>query len=224
MFTCPICGKSGQFKEFNQRKHAQCPRCRSLERHRLQYLVLNEMFKRKTIAMQTCIQFAPDPITPILRNRFQYFLTSDINRNNVDVKTDLRALGLKAESFDLVFASHVLEHIDRDDVALAEVYRVLKPGGLAVLPVPIVAEETIEYPQAVASEFSHVRAPGRDYFKKYENIFDRVIVKTSADYPSRFQLYVYEDRTKFPNQRSPYREAMAGTRHGVMVPIAWKKT
>lgn len=137
---------------------------------------------------------------------------------------DLRAIGLKDESFDLVFASHVLEHIDDDVAALEEVYRILKPGGAAVLPVPIVAEKTIEYPEVVCGEFSHVRAPGLDYFAKYERIFDAVDVKTSADYPSRFQLYAYEDRTKFPNETSPYRKPMPGTRHSVMVPIAWRRS
>ena len=174
--------------------------------------------------MEKCLQFAPDSITPFLRNRFRYFLSADISKNNVDFKMDLRAIGLKSESFDLVFASHVLEHIDDDEVALEEVYRILKPGGVAVLPVPIVAEATIEYPKVVAGEFFHVRAPGPDYFKKYERIFDAVTVKTSADYPSRFQLHACEDRSKFPNETSPYRKAMPGTRHSVMVPIAWKKS
>jgi SAM-dependent methyltransferase len=224
VFTCPICRRSGQFKEFNRRQHAQCRRCRSLERHRLQYLVLKEIFKAKTIPMHKCIQFAPDPITPFLRSKFRHFLTADISKDNVDVKMDLRAIGLKSESLDCVFASHVLEHIDCDDAALEEIYRILKPGGVAVLPVPVVAETTIEYPNAVASEFGHVRAPGRDYFSKYERVFDRVTVKASADYPSRFQLYACEDRTKWPNERAPYLKPMPGTRHSVMVPIAWKKS
>jgi ubiquinone/menaquinone biosynthesis C-methylase UbiE len=164
------------------------------------------------------------PNDTVLEKKFEYFLSADIVRNNVDVKLDLRAIGIRNESFDFVFSSRVLEHIDNDYVALQEIYRILKPGVIAVLPVPIVSEKTIEYPEVVSSGFSHVRAPGRDYFKRYESVFDRVIVKTSADYPSRFQVYVYEDRTKFPNERSPYREAMLGTRHSIMVPIAWKKS
>ena len=38
--------------------------------------------------------------------------------------------------FDVIFFNHVLEHIPDDDTALAEVHRILKPGGLAVLGVP----------------------------------------------------------------------------------------
>lgn len=51
-----------------------------------------------------------------------------------------RALGtslpLAGESFDLVVASDVLEHIADDRSAVAEVVRVLRPGGIFVFSVP----------------------------------------------------------------------------------------
>lgn len=40
------------------------------------------------------------------------------------------------DSFDLIFFNHVLEHIPDDRRALAEVRRILKPGGLLMLGVP----------------------------------------------------------------------------------------
>lgn len=46
-FTCPVCGYSGPFKDVNPptglRKHAKCPKCNALERHRIQYLVVNNV-------------------------------------------------------------------------------------------------------------------------------------------------------------------------------------
>jgi SAM-dependent methyltransferase len=44
--------------------------------------------------------------------------------------------GLAAESFDLITMLDVLEHIDDDEAALAEVTRLLKPGGAFLLTVP----------------------------------------------------------------------------------------
>ncbi|MBI2037829.1 MAG: class I SAM-dependent methyltransferase [Candidatus Magasanikbacteria bacterium] len=41
-----------------------------------------------------------------------------------------------AETFDIVFALDVLEHLDNPELAVKEVRRVLKPGGLFIVTVP----------------------------------------------------------------------------------------
>ena len=43
---------------------------------------------------------------------------------------------LKAGQFDGVYASHVIEHLDRPIRALEEIHRVLKPGGILVMKSP----------------------------------------------------------------------------------------
>ena len=40
------------------------------------------------------------------------------------------------DSFEMLIANHVLEHVGNDAVALAEIHRVLKPGGYAILQTP----------------------------------------------------------------------------------------
>jgi SAM-dependent methyltransferase len=40
-------------------------------------------------------------------------------------------------AFDIVVASHVLEHIDKPETGIQELYRVLRPGGMLVVGVPI---------------------------------------------------------------------------------------
>ena len=82
---------------------------------------------------------------------------------------------LEDESFDLIYASHVLEHVQYDIQALHEIRRVLTKNGIAILPVPIVCEETIEYPEPNPAEHLHCRAPGIDYFDKYKSVFSKVI-------------------------------------------------
>jgi ubiquinone/menaquinone biosynthesis C-methylase UbiE len=49
---------------------------------------------------------------------------------------DALNLPWKANSFDRVFATEVLEHLPDDERGLSEMYRVLKPGGIAVVTVP----------------------------------------------------------------------------------------
>jgi SAM-dependent methyltransferase len=49
---------------------------------------------------------------------------------------DLTSCPLPDKSFDGIVLLNVLEHIERDEAALAHVARILKPGGVAVIEVP----------------------------------------------------------------------------------------
>jgi SAM-dependent methyltransferase len=49
---------------------------------------------------------------------------------------DLVKCPLPDRCIDAAVLLNVLEHIERDDLALSQVFRILKPGGLAVLEVP----------------------------------------------------------------------------------------
>jgi SAM-dependent methyltransferase len=52
------------------------------------------------------------------------------------IQADARDLPLPDSSFDVLVAFDVLEHIEEDDLAAAEIFRVLKPGGVALIAVP----------------------------------------------------------------------------------------
>lgn len=52
------------------------------------------------------------------------------------IKGDATALPFEDKTFDRVIASEVLEHILDDEKAISEMYRVLKPGGIAIITVP----------------------------------------------------------------------------------------
>lgn len=109
-----------------------------------------------------------------------------------------------------------------DGQAIAEIARVLKPGGIALLPIPIVQEVTVEYPEPNPSEDYHVRAPGLDYFDKYRAVFSSIEVISSKDFDPQFQLLNQEDRTIFPTESSPLKRPMLGEWHPDYVPICYK--
>lgn len=140
------------------------------------------------------------------------------------IGVDLQALPFADGAYDFVYASHVLEHIPDDTRALAEIRRILSPNGIAILPVPIVADRTIEYPEPNPHESDHVRAPGLDYFERYRKHFAKVECIRSSQIPRRYQPYVYEDRTGWPNGLSPLRPAMTGKRHEDVVPVCYVRT
>jgi SAM-dependent methyltransferase len=49
---------------------------------------------------------------------------------------DICAMPFDSDSFDLVLATDVIEHVEDDSLALREVARVLRPGGKALITVP----------------------------------------------------------------------------------------
>lgn len=51
-------------------------------------------------------------------------------------KGDITAIPFPDRSFDMVLATDIIEHVDDDARALAEVARVLKPAGKAIITVP----------------------------------------------------------------------------------------
>jgi SAM-dependent methyltransferase len=87
------------------------------------------------------------------------------------IKMDITNIDYPDQSFDVIYCSHVLEHVQDDRKAMREFYRVLKTTGWAILLVPITAEKTLEDPSLVGPEerlrvfgqADHVRRYGPDY-------------------------------------------------------------
>ena len=168
------------------------------------------------------IDFAPENFfKDFFSNRFGQYETADKFMKDVDHHVDLQKLPFKDQTYDFVFASHVLEHIPDDKKAVSEICRILKPDGIAILPVPLVAEKTIEYPEANPNEAYHVRAPGLDYFDRFNRFFSKVEKISSDSLPSKYQLYVYEDRNKWPTSQCPLRPPMPGEKHIDIVPVCY---
>ncbi|MEA3504407.1 MAG: methyltransferase domain-containing protein, partial [Bacteroidota bacterium] len=98
---------------------------------------------------------------------------------------DITNIKYKDDEFDVLICNHVLEHVDDDEKALQEIYRVLKPGGWAILQVPIslTLQKTLEQPTSSPAErerlfgqFDHVRLYGQDYKERLAKV--GFIVKT----------------------------------------------
>jgi len=173
---CPVCRQAtGHFHAFGRagRRNAVCPVCGSLERHRFLWLYLEQALglpKRRLsvlhVAPEPCIR-ACLAAAPAVR-----YTGVDLYRTDAPRQMDVTRLALADGSVDLVICSHVLEHVTDDRAALAEFARVLRPGGRAIILVPLdhgrptFEDGTARTAAARLARFGHpyhVRICGADY-------------------------------------------------------------
>ena len=197
-YTDPIDGKS--FKKFlsygygKQRDNVLSPSTLSLERHRLLWLYL----KNETTLFEQelkVLHFAPEQA---FYKRFREmknldYVTTDLNSPLADVKADICNLPFSNNSFDFILCNHVLEHIPDDKKAMQELFRILKPGGTAIVQIPqdlsrekTFQDDSITDPKERAQifgQYDHVRVYGRDYFDRLRDIGFEV---EEVDYTKNF--------------------------------------
>lgn len=119
------------------------------------------------------LHVAPEPELSGLIQKVDYinYLTADLSDPYAMVKMDITDIQYSDNTFDVVYCSHVLEHVQDDRKAMGEFYRVLKPGGWTILQVPITADATFEDPTVISpkererlfGQRDHVRRYGPDY-------------------------------------------------------------
>ena len=187
-FHCVICNYRGPFinkrarKKVRSRLNAKCPRCSAVERHQFQWQVLQEVFPEHRRQDLSVLHMAPEPcIADRLKVQVGAYLTAGLNRTNVDIQLDIRTLPFAAERFDLVLSSHVLQYVEDDVAGIKEVARVLKPGGIALLPVPLLHQRT-RRPNILDAELKMPHEPGPDYYERYRPYFEEVTLYSAADY------------------------------------------
>jgi SAM-dependent methyltransferase len=136
------------------------------------------------------------------------YLSADIALSAAMVQMDITDIRLPAESFDVIYASHVLEHIPDDRKAMRELHRVLRPGGWAVLQVPVWRPTTTEDPtvtdpkerERLFGQSDHVRMYGHDgeYERRLQEAgFDLTVVpfvkELGPETARRYRLSAWED-------------------------------
>ena len=119
-----------------------CPRCSAADRDRLYALYLRRVFSQiDSTKKYTFIDFAPAPALSNMIKSYSFlnYRSADLLMNGVDDRVDITDMPLyKDNSIDMFLCSHVLEHVEDDRKAMAELYRILKLGGWGILMVPIV--------------------------------------------------------------------------------------
>lgn len=161
------------------RPNARCPTCDSSDRERLLYLYLlhkTDIFEKP----QKVLHVAPEAnVTKMLRvNATVDYLTADMSSKSVLVQMDITDIQFADDAFDAIICNHVLEHVVDDRKAMSELYRTLKPGGWAILQVPVslTLSETYEDLSITTTagreeafgQGDHVRIYAKDYQDRLE--------------------------------------------------------
>jgi len=180
-YWCNFCEKHLEFGNYGipERKNVLCKNCFSLERHRL----LLYFLKEKTNIMKerlTVLHFAPERcLTNFLKNlKNIHYISADLYQP-ATMKIDITNIPLPDNSIDAIICNHVLEHIEKDKQAMREIFRILKPGGWAILQVPLskqpdtFEDSTITSPEKRLKYYGqsdHVRIYGwKDYEKRLKS-------------------------------------------------------
>ena len=176
---CPVCGKSSiKFAAFGRppRNDARCVYCGALERHRFVW----EFFKHKTNLFdnnnKNMLHIAPEPFfEKRLKSYFSSgYISADLYDKKAMIKMDITDIQFPDGFFDVIYCSHVLEHINDDKKAIGEFYRVLKSNGWAIIMVPINSEKTFEDFSVttpaerlrIFGQKDHVRSYGKDFIDR----------------------------------------------------------
>lgn len=176
---CPCCGsRFRHFKAHRREPDRICWRCGSAERHRLvtHYFDAHPELVRPGMSI---LHIAPEEALARRLRRIPgvRYVGGDLHAQYGPMRIDVTDMQFEDASFDAVLCSHVLEHVPDDRRAMAEIQRVLKPSGWALLLVPEVhadvteEEPTIADPEEQQRRFGqddHVRRYGWDYVTRLE--------------------------------------------------------
>lgn len=174
---CPICDSHCRLflshgRGARIRPDVVCPVCLCHDRHRFAYLYLKTSTDLYDGLPKRFLHFAPEPEFSRQFKRIPcvHYVDADWASPHSRRKIDITNTRLPDSSFDVIYCSHVLEHVVEDRRAIQEMFRVLTPGGWALIVVPIGEPfQTVEFPRASNGSdrpswhTRHVRSYGMDF-------------------------------------------------------------
>jgi SAM-dependent methyltransferase len=143
-YECAICGFHMSKFVVLDNGNKLCPRCGSLPRTRRLFTVLNSEIG---IQNKSILHFSPPGSIAerIRKENPEEYLAADFEGEfQAAEKIDITCINKSDKSYDLIICYHVLEHVLKDDLAISELFRVLRKGGACLIQTPFKEGDTYE--------------------------------------------------------------------------------
>jgi SAM-dependent methyltransferase len=142
---CNVCRWQGN--AFTGSAHVElalCPRCGSNGRDRfLHWCLLQRVDLGPALRVIECSPRMGAGYRAAMGTWFFYRTSDyDLRAHAGNLRLDLQAIDLPDDCIDVMLCAHVLEHVPDTDKALAELCRVIAPGGHLLLQVPVLQGRT----------------------------------------------------------------------------------
>ena len=158
------------------REDALCPRCLSLERHRMIWLWIErhtDLFDSRPQLLHIAPEVSLMRHFKRLYRGTGNYVTADLESPLADMHFDVQHIPLAERSVDVVICNHLFEHVEDDRRAMGELFRIMRPGGWGIMVVPedrgratTFEDDTITDPAErtrIFGQYDHRRIYGRDY-------------------------------------------------------------
>lgn len=196
--VCPVCRWSGSKFGYSSAAsvnafHANdiCLGCGANRRTRRMLEVVTDVFDLNRTAVVVDVG-AASATRKFFHHREQaQYLTVDLYKES-DIRSSITDIDLGEGTADVVMCCHVLEHIIEDQRGIAELHRILKPKGLAILMVPQKAglAQTQRIPDVTLDGFGHVWDYGDDFPKRVEEV--GFVLLSSRAIEGRDPIHVFQ--------------------------------
>lgn len=185
---CTVCESSlRKFLRFGHSPKEWCPVCTSFRRHRAAWLFFHQRTNLFDGSPKTMLHVAPELAfeSRLKKVRELSYITADCRPNRAKLCMNIASIPCPDNVFEVIFCSHVLEHVPDDHQAMCEFARVLKPHGWALFMVPYRANRLTDEDLSVTDpaererrfgQYNHVRFYGRDFVDRLQDAGFRVTI------------------------------------------------
>ena len=206
-YDCPACEKSvvGFFR-YGANPSWGCPACGASPRQRLVAYLLDN--KGLTVPPGgSVLHIAPNEAG--LVRRFQAsasdYVPADLHPEiyAIDSVISLDLMRFEEDRrYDVIYASHVMEHVDDDARVLSNIYSALKKGGEAWLIVPLWDRPTVDGHRGMSQrerekrfgQWDHIRQYGPDFADRIRKAgFDLEVVSAQDFSPAEQARHALDD-------------------------------